>query len=223
MPLSSKLGRTSSCYSMNEIDLSLFFERIVNTSRSIELRLKLHCSNADMRDIMRNSLFQIADRAALTKYLICLLIITVSAGSATAATVSFQRFSVEIPDGWNHTIDELPANNQGFGATVSIYWPGDSGELTIVSYDSPEIVDELTLRNFTNVDSSVQLGLKEWGDFVGYRYSYSENGSHFRQWWLSNRTTILILVFVSASEVTPEEIQVVDRMVASIGDVSKTR
>jgi len=143
--------------------------------------------------------------------------------TSSLPTVSFQRFSVEIPDGWNHTIDELPANNHGFGATVSIYWPGESGELTIVSYHSPEIVDELTLRNFTNVDSSVQLGLEEWGDFAGYRYSYSENGSHFRQWWLSNRTTILILVYVSASEATSEEIQVVDRMVASIGDVSKTR
>jgi len=172
---------------------------------------------------MRNSLFQIADCAALTNSLIFLLIITASACSATASTANFPRFSIEIPDGWNHTIDEPRADNQGFGAAVRIYRPGESGELTIVSYYSPVIADELTLRNFTNVDSSVQLDLEEWGNFAGYRYNYSENGSHFRQWWLSNRTTILILVYESDSEASREEIQGVDGMVSSIGDVSRNR
>jgi len=176
-----------------------------------------------MRDTIRNSLFQIADRAALIKSLICLLIITASPGSAVAATLSFQRFTVEIPDGWNHMVDELGSNNEGFGAKVRIYRPGESGELTIVSYHSPVIADEWVLRNFTNVDPSVQLDLEEWGDFAGYRYTYSEHGSHFRQWWLSNRTTILILVYESALEATPDEIQVVDGMVASMGGVFRNR
>jgi len=176
-----------------------------------------------MRDTIRNTLFQIADPAALIKFLVCLLIITASAGSAAAATPSFQRFTIKIPVGWNHTVEELRSNEEGFGESVRIYRPGESGELTIVSYHSPVIADELVLRNFTNVDSSLQLDLEEWGDFAGYRYTYSENGSHFRQWWLSNRTTILILVYESASEATPDEIQVVDGMVASIGDVFRKR
>lgn len=166
---------------------------------------------------------QVTGRAALTKYLICLLISAASVGSATAALESFQEFSVEIPDGWNHRLDEHRSNNQGFGPTITIARPGGSGELKIVSYHSPVIVDELTLRNFTNVDASVQLDLEEWGDFAGYQYSYRENDSYFRQWWLSNRTTILVLVYESETAASSAEIQVVDAMVASIGDVSRNR
>jgi|TARA_B100000809_G_scaffold137795_1_gene135278 hypothetical protein len=151
------------------------------------------------------------------------VLITVAlVSSATAAALSFQEFSVDIPDDWNHGIDELRfANSPGFGATITISRPGDSGELTIVSYQSPVIADESVLRNFTNVDSSVQLDLEEWGDFAGYRYSYRENDAYFLQWWLSNRTTILILVYESETAVTPGEIQIIESMVASIRVVSR--
>jgi hypothetical protein len=151
------------------------------------------------------------------------VLITVAlVSSATAAALSLQEFSVDIPDDWNHGIDELRfANSPGFGATITISRPGDSGELTIVSYQSPVIADESVLRNFTNVDSSVQLDLEEWGDFAGYRYSYRENDAYFLQWWLSNRTTILILVYESETAVTPGEIQIIESMVASIRVVSR--
>ncbi|HIF87110.1 MAG TPA: hypothetical protein EYQ30_09840 [Gammaproteobacteria bacterium] len=151
------------------------------------------------------------------------MLITVAlVSSATAAALSLQEFSVDIPDDWNHGIDELRfANSPGFGATITISRPGDSGELTIVSYQSPVIADESVLRNFTNVDSSVQLDLEEWGDFAGYRYSYRENDAYFLQWWLSNRTTILILVYESETAVTPGEIQIIESMVASIRVVSR--
>jgi hypothetical protein len=151
------------------------------------------------------------------------VLITVAlVSSATAAALSFQEFSVDIPDDWNHGIDELRfANSPGFGATITISRPRDSGELTIVSYQSPVIADESVLRNFTNVDSSVQLDLEEWGDFAGYRYSYRENDAYFLQWWLSNRTTILILVYESETAVTPGEIQIIESMVASIRVVSR--
>jgi hypothetical protein len=151
------------------------------------------------------------------------VLITVAlVSSATAAALSFQEFSVDIPDDWNYGIDELRfANSPGFGATITISRPGDSGELTIVSYQSPVIADESVLRNFTNVDSSVQLDLEEWGDFAGYRYSYRENDAYFLQWWLSNRTTILILVYESETAVTPGEIQIIESMVASIRVVSR--
>ncbi|HIL62628.1 MAG TPA: hypothetical protein EYG42_04170 [Porticoccaceae bacterium] len=151
------------------------------------------------------------------------MLITVAlVSSATAAALSFQEFSVDIPDDWNYGIDELRfANSPGFGATITISRPGDSGELTIVSYQSPVIADESVLRNFTNVDSSVQLDLEEWGDFAGYRYSYRENDAYFLQWWLSNRTTILILVYESETAVTPGEIQIIESMVASIRVVSR--
>ncbi|MFP6825016.1 MAG: hypothetical protein VB977_02805 [Pseudohongiellaceae bacterium] len=151
------------------------------------------------------------------------MLITVAlVSSATAAALSFQEFSVDIPDDWNYGIDELRfANSPGFGATTTISRPGDSGELTIVSYQSPVIADESVLRNFTNVDSSVQLDLEEWGDFAGYRYSYRENDAYFLQWWLSNRTTNLILVYESETAVTPGEIQIIESMVASIRVVSR--
>tara|TARA_B100001105_G_scaffold255268_1_gene253840 strand:- start:2624 stop:3082 length:459 start_codon:yes stop_codon:yes gene_type:complete len=151
------------------------------------------------------------------------VLITVAlVSSATAAALSFQEFSVDIPDDWNYGIDELRfANSPGFGATTTISRPGDSGELTIVSYQSPVIADESVLRNFTNVDSSVQLDLEEWGDFAGYRYSYRENDAYFLQWWLSNRTTNLILVYESETAVTPGEIQIIESMVASIRVVSR--
>jgi len=171
---------------------------------------------------MRNSLLQIVGRAVLNRCLICVLITVALVSSATAAALSFQEFSVDIPDDWNHGIDELQfANSPGFGATITISRPGDSGELTIVSYQSPVIADESVLRNFTNVDSSVQLDLEEWGDFAGYRYSYRENDAYFLQWWLSNRTTILILVYESETAVTPGEIQIIESMVASIRVVSR--
>jgi hypothetical protein len=67
----------------------------------------------------------------------------------------------------------------------------------------------------------VQLDLEEWGDFAGYRYSYRENDAYFLQWWLSNRTTILILVYESETAVTPGEIQIIESMVASIRVVSR--
>ena len=67
-----------------------------------------------------------------------LLIITASASSATAATASFPRFSIEIPDGWNHTIDEPRADNQGFGATVRIYRLAD---VTVIS-DAGFVMDQ---------------------------------------------------------------------------------
>ena len=171
---------------------------------------------------MRNSLLQIVGRAVLNRCLICVLITVALVSSATAAALSFQEFSVDIPDDWNHGFDELRfANSPGFGATITISRPGDSGELTIVSYQSPVIADESVLRNFTNVDSSVQLDLEEWGDFAGYRYSYRENDAYFLQWWLSNRTTILILVYESETAVTPGEFQIIESMVASIRVVSR--
>ena len=171
---------------------------------------------------MRISQLQTADRAILIKRLIGLLVTIALVSSATAATLSFQEFSVEIPDDWNHRIDEHRfTDNPGFGATITIYRSGESGELTIVSYRSPLNTDAVVLRNFTNVDSSLQLDLEQWGDFSGYQYSYREDDSHFLQWRLSNRTTILILVYESKTAATPAEIQVLDTMVASIGDVAR--
>lgn len=170
---------------------------------------------------MRNSPLQIVGRAVLNKCLISMLITVAWVSSATAATLSFQEFSVEIPDNWDHRIDESRlASIPGFGSTIAISRAGDSGELKIVSYRSPVITDESVLRNFTNVHSSVQLDLEQWGDFVGYRYSYEENDTYFLQWWLSNRTTILILVYEGNTAATPAEIQVIESMVASIRDVS---
>ncbi len=145
--------------------------------------------------------------------LFSLFILAISLHPVNAASVSFQSWSIDIPEGWNHAIEQPLSNGTEFGLSVSISREVGSGTLKIVSYHSPVTVDELVLRNFTNVDESVQLELKDWGDFAGYQYNYSEGRSSFRQWWLSSGTTLLILVYESESGADIDE---VDGMVASL-------
>jgi len=153
----------------------------------------------------------------LVKCLICFLLAELSPHPAIAATVRFQSWTIDIPAGWNYAVEETQSGDDVFTERISISSEVGGGTFNIISYDSPIIIDEQALRNFTNVDASIPLELQEWGDFAGYYYSYSESGSNFRQWWLSSGSTLLILVYESEVVESTKEI---DGMVASLMDAS---
>ena len=90
------------------------------------------------------------------------------------------------------------------------------GVLKVHSFSAPIDVDENRLRNLTNVDRSTPMTVEEWGDFSGYQYDYEERGSFFRQWWLVNQRTMMLIVYESRIEPTAAESEAIDRMVSSM-------
>ena len=98
----------------------------------------------------------------------------------------------------------------GFGIDVA------GGVLKVQSYCAPNLVTKERLRNMTNVDRSTPLTWQDWGNFSGYQYDYSERGSFFRQWWLVNQRTMIIVVYESNAEIEDADIEEVDRIVKSL-------
>jgi len=134
--------------------------------------------------------------------------------SLNAETLSFPSFRIEIPDGWEHSIESGPGND--WGSVISFRHFDGVGILKIGSYDAPAAVGEDILRNVTNVEASTPLAWRNWGDYSGYQYSYSEGGSFYRQWWIANQRTILFITYQCNSESKDSETEEIDKIVRSL-------
>ena len=128
---------------------------------------------------MRNSLMQSGYHSLVSSYVFVLLISLVLGSSSSADTQTFFDLSIDTANGWTHRIEESKSAAEGMGQLITIFHPDAVGELRLLTYEAPALVDELRLRNLTNIDSSLQLVREEWGSFSGYQYSYIEYGSFF--------------------------------------------
>ena len=131
-----------------------------------------------------------------------------------AETLSFPSFQIDIPAGWEHSIENSPGNDRG--NVVSLRHPDGTGSLKILSYDAPIAVSEDRLRNMTNVDASTPLTWQKWGDYSGYQYDYLERGSFYRQWWLVNERTMIFITYQCDPESKDTDTEEIDKIVRSI-------
>ncbi len=133
--------------------------------------------------------------------------------SLNAETLSFPSFQIEIQDGWEHSIENLPGDDSR--NRVSLRRPNGVGVLKIWSFDAPAVSPD-RLRNFTNLELSIPLTWQNWGDYSGYQYDYLERGSFYRQWWLTNERTILLITYQCDPESKYIETAEIDNLVRSI-------
>ena len=136
------------------------------------------------------------------------------ATSLNAETLSFPSFQIEIPAGWERSIENSPGNDRG--SVVSLRHPDGAGILKIGSYDALPVVSEDILRNMTNLESTTPLTWQNWGDYSGYQYSYVESKSYYRQWWLANERTIIFVTYQCDSESKDIETEEIDKIIRSI-------
>lgn len=135
---------------------------------------------------------------------------------SNAEILAFPSFQLEVEDDWAHSVQNGEQVHDEAGSLISIYHPDGNGVLKIRRYTAPIIVGRETLRNMTNVDSSTLLTWQAWGDYSGYQHDYSEGGSFYRQWWLANEMTIMLIVYESATESADVEFEQVSKIVNSI-------
>jgi hypothetical protein len=131
-----------------------------------------------------------------------------------AETLSFSSFQIEIPPGWEHSIESSSGND--WGNVVRLWHPDRAGSLKFLSYDAPVAVDKDRLRNMTNVDASIVLTWQQWGDYSGYQYDYLERGSFYRQWWLVNGRAMIFITYQSDPESKDSHAAEIDKLVDSI-------
>jgi hypothetical protein len=151
----------------------------------------------------------------MTRFILTLLIIGISA-SSTAETRNFPMFSIDVPGDWTYDVEAGPTALDSGGGLISIYRPDGIGVLKMMSYVAPSIIGRDRLRLLTNVDSSTALVWREWGDFSGYQHNYVERESFFKQWWLLNEKTMLLITYESDAGELQIEIETVEEMVTSI-------
>lgn len=142
------------------------------------------------------------------------IIFIAMATSLQAETLSFPYFQIEIPAGWERSMESGPGNDRG--NVVSLHHPDGAGSLKLLSYDAPVVVGEDRLRNMTNVDASIPLTWQKWGDYSGYQYDYPENGSFYRQWWLVNERTVLFITYQYDPDSKDSGTEEIDQIVRSI-------
>jgi ABC-type Fe2+-enterobactin transport system substrate-binding protein len=142
------------------------------------------------------------------------IIIVAMATSLNAETLSFPSFGIEIPNGWEHSIENGPGYDQR--SVISLRHPNGVGSLKMLSYDAPVVVSKDRLRNMTNVDSSTSLTWKNWGDYSGYQYDYLERGTFYRQWWLVSERTLVLITYQCDPESKDIEAEEIDKIVGSI-------
>ena len=142
------------------------------------------------------------------------IIIVAMAMSLNAETLSFPSFGIEIPNGWEHSIENDLGNDQR--SVISLRHPNGVGSLKMLSYGAPVVVSKDRLRNMTNVDSSTPLTWQNWGDYSGYQYDYLERGSFYRQWWLVSERTIIFITYQCDPESKDIETEEIDKIVRSI-------
>jgi hypothetical protein len=127
-----------------------------------------------------------------------------------AETLAFSTFRMEVADGWVYK------NESGDNELVNISHPDGNGILKLQALNAPAPVSRERLRNMTNVDSSLQLAWKNWGDYSGYQYDYSAGNSFFRQWWLTLDQQVILVVYESTALPASLEIDSTNKMVSSI-------
>ena len=158
----------------------------------------------------------------MTKRFLVLLIFGIAAG-ASAETLTFPVFSIEVETDWKHGVEERASDDRStsdsetlrWGELISIYRPDGVGKLRVQSWVAPADVSQAILRNLTNVEPT-KLESQEWGDVSGYQYSYTERGSFYRHWWLTNERTVLFVVYDCDPDAQEIEIEAIDTMVGSI-------
>ena len=151
----------------------------------------------------------------MTKRYLVFLIVGIAASSG-AATLTFPVFSIDVGNDWKHRVEERSPVSDEWGELISIYRPDGVGVLKMKSYVAPDDVSQVALRNLTNVEASTKLRWQEWGDLSGYQYSYTERGSFYKQWWLTNGRTILFITYDCDADAQQIEIEAIDKMISSI-------
>lgn len=149
------------------------------------------------------------------KTLLAIAIFGITAAS-NAETLSFPYFRIEVGDGWVHNLEKGPQAHNAMANLVNIYNPNGIGILKMQPYSAPDFVSREILRNLTNVDLSTPLTWQDWGDYSGYQYDYSEGDTFYRQWWLVNERTIMLIVYDSDTESTDIENDEINKIVNSI-------
>lgn len=153
----------------------------------------------------------------MIKRVLALLILGFAAGS-NAETLTFPAFSIDVATDWKHGVEEHAFASDERGELISIYRPDGVGTLKLLSWVAPADVSQDMLRNLTNVEPT-KLEWREWGDVSGYQYSYTERGSFYKHWWLTNERTgrtILFIVYECDADAQEIEIEAIDEMVKSI-------
>ncbi len=145
-----------------------------------------------------------------------LLLLYALAVKANAETLSLEQFSIDINDGWTYRLDEPAPASIDRSSLLSIYPANGTGELKMQTLTVGVDVDAAMVRRLTNLDSSVQLDWQTWDHFSGYQYSYIENNSFFKQWWLADKQTILLATYSADVESGDEGIEEFNKMIASI-------
>jgi hypothetical protein len=142
------------------------------------------------------------------------IIVFAMTSSLNAETLFFPSFRIEIPDGWEHSIEN--GHGDDWGSVISLLHVDGVGILKMGSYDAPAVISEDILRNMTNLESSIPLAWQNWGDYSGYQYSYSESGLYYRQWWLANQRTIIFITYQCDPESKDIETEEIEKIVRSI-------
>ncbi len=149
----------------------------------------------------------------MMKYVLAIIISAMTA-NLSAETLSFPSFQLEIQDGWERSIDNRPVDD--LLSMITLRRPNGVGVLKIGFHDAFAVVSEDALRNLTNLDFSIPLTWQSWGDYSGYQYDYSERGSFFRQWWLTNEGTVIFVTYQCDPESKDIETEEIDNIVRSI-------
>jgi len=153
--------------------------------------------------------------------IILVFAIAVMTPTSIAETLTFHPFRIEVESGWVHEVESGAATPTGFGPKISIYSPDSRSALTIRTMDAPAEVSAEALRNMTNVDPSISLVWRDWGDYAGYQYDYSEGNTFYRTWWLARGAEMIFVTYDSAADPNNIEMELVDRMVDSLGHLDQ--
>lgn len=137
-----------------------------------------------------------------------------STTSAVAETLRRPSFQLELPVGWEHSIENRPGD--GSGEVIGINHPNSIGSVKMLSYPAPAVVSRELLRNLTNVDSSTPLRWQSWGDFSGYHHEYIERGKFYRHWWLASGVDIVIVSYQCDPDSRKIETEAIDAIVRSL-------
>jgi hypothetical protein len=131
---------------------------------------------------------------------------------AESENVSLGSFKLAIPVGWQYEKVTQP-NKQ---VVTRIFHPDKDGVVQIGSIvNLPGKPTQSRMRLLTNVDSSVDMTWKKWGELSGYQYDYTEAGRFYRQWWLTLHNKVLFVVYSSTVKDDPLR-SVIDEMVKSL-------
>jgi hypothetical protein len=131
---------------------------------------------------------------------------------AESENVSLGSFKLAIPVGWQYEKVTQP-NKQ---VVTRIFHPDKDGVVQIDSIvNLPGKPTQSRMRLLTNVDSSVDMTWKKWGELSGYQYDYTEAGRFYRQWWLTLHNKVLFVVYSSTVKDDPLR-SVIDEMVKSL-------